>query len=282
MRDDVKEPGSSHVAPESGRPESGRPESGQPESGQSEAAPPQDWRAWLAGASPREILARIVQGDPLRLRARVARKLRDGAYLLDADRVHLRSLARCARAATRYRGRPELGSWLDGLVDAAVADLLREDDECVRRGEAPQETVHGETTQEPTDGRATCRVSPDRSGPDRPGPARPDRDQGGALVELSLPLGLDPRSLAFACHAFNRLPNEDRRAFFELVVRGRALEVLARDERGGATVVARRARRALRTLLSSDEHDLPPSGVEHAAVSPPPSEPRDERGESTL
>src|SRR4051812_31993837 len=85
------------------------------------------WRRLLSGGTPREILCRIVQGDPLGLRDRVALRLHADAYLLDADRVLLRALARCARFAGRYQGRPELGSWLDEIAGQAVEEVLRED-----------------------------------------------------------------------------------------------------------------------------------------------------------
>src|SRR5687767_2341511 len=60
-----------------------------------------DWRVILAGASPREVLARLMNGDPLGLAVVVEQRLRVHAYLLDADRVFLRAAARCARLAVR-------------------------------------------------------------------------------------------------------------------------------------------------------------------------------------
>jgi DNA-directed RNA polymerase specialized sigma24 family protein len=85
-------------------------------------------RDLLAGG-PREVLARLVDGDPLGLRAVVRERLRARAYLLDADRVFLRSLARIARYAPRYRGAPPLEAWLVGIVDEALLDLLEEERE---------------------------------------------------------------------------------------------------------------------------------------------------------
>jgi hypothetical protein len=85
-----------------------------------------DWRRWLAGGSPREILGRILPGDPLGVRVLVARRLREEALLLDADRVHLRSLALCARYAARYEGRPAIESWLGRQIDEAIEELGRE------------------------------------------------------------------------------------------------------------------------------------------------------------
>jgi hypothetical protein len=102
----------------------GRPERGQPDRGQNGR---RDWRRWLAGGSPREILARIVPGDPLGVRVLVGRRLREEALLLDADRAHLRALAHCARYAARYEGRPAIESWLALQIDAAIEELGREE-----------------------------------------------------------------------------------------------------------------------------------------------------------
>ena len=86
-------------------------------------------RALLQGRSPKEILSRIVSGDPLRLRARAGRALEEQALFLDADRVCLRALALTSRAAVRYRGQPELEDWLGARVDEALSELLEESDD---------------------------------------------------------------------------------------------------------------------------------------------------------
>ena len=51
--------------------------------------PPGDWRRLLAGGGAREVLARIVPGDPLGIRRRVATRLRAEALLLDGDHLHV-------------------------------------------------------------------------------------------------------------------------------------------------------------------------------------------------
>ncbi len=89
-------------------------------------------RALLQGRSPKEILSRIVSGDPLRLRARAGRRLEEQALFLDADRVYLRALALTSRAAPRYRGQPETEEWLAARVDEAIAELLEEGDDAAR------------------------------------------------------------------------------------------------------------------------------------------------------
>jgi len=86
-------------------------------------------RALLLGASPREVLARIADDDPLRLRPAVVERLRQRGQLLDASRVHLRCLALCAREACRYQGSPPLGGWLIDRLDEAIDQVLAEEPE---------------------------------------------------------------------------------------------------------------------------------------------------------
>jgi hypothetical protein len=168
-------------------------------------------RQLLSGGTPRELLCRIVQGDPLGMRERVARLVHSSAYLLDADRAQLRSLARCARFASRGAGRADLASWLDEIVSEAIDQIVCE--------EADLELdPAGETLD-------------------------------AAFVALAPPLGLEPESMRRACAAFNQLPAADRRAFFALVIDGRALDDLAHESGESASEIARRARRALDLLM---------------------------------
>ena len=176
------------------------------------------WRGLLAG-TPREVLARLVQGDPLGVRGVVARRLRSGSVLLDADRVHLRVVAQLARSAGKYRGRPAVEDWVDGHVLRILSELVREDHESAGAGASTE--------------------------PDAPARA-PD-----AFTALAGPLGLDPRSMRAACAVFNVLPLADRAAFIELVLANRPLDDLARELGESATPIARRARRALDAVLGS-------------------------------
>jgi hypothetical protein len=88
-------------------------------------------------------------------------------------------MARIARAAGRYQGRPDLVQWLDGHIDLALQD---------------------------------CRPSSSRLLPEH-------SLSQGAFAALARPLGLDPAQLALACARFNELDDEARRAFFQLVLR---------------------------------------------------------------
>jgi DNA-directed RNA polymerase specialized sigma24 family protein len=191
----------------------------------SAAATPGAWRQWLAGGSSREVLARIVPEDPLEIREHVASALRDGAYLMDAQRVALRCFALVARHALRYRGRPELLEWLQALARESILAILRDD------GEAERKPVAA--------GR------------------EPGREHGEAFAALAKPLGLEPDAMGRACLAFNRLPHADRAAFFALVIAGRSLEELVRQSGESATEIARRARRALDAILAAAANDAP-------------------------
>lgn len=173
-------------------------------------------RSWrkLLGGTPREVLARLVQDDPLGIRATVAARLQADALLLDADRVHLRVLGRISRFASRYRGRPSLVDWIESIVADSVQELLREEHEAVRSR--------------------------------YPGKL----DAAGAFASLAPPLGLDPRAMRAACAAFNLLTFDERSAFADLVLRGRSLDEVARAVGESATEVARRARRALDAILA--------------------------------
>jgi len=175
------------------------------------------WRQILSGASPREVLARLMSGDPLRIRSLVARKLTERAYLCDADRVFMRSIARVSRFAVRYRGQPEIDDWLGSAVDEALLDLLRDDLEAERAGGAP------------------------------------DPGEIAAFVDFARPLGLEPLAMRGVCNAFNHLPELERRAFHALLIEGLTLDAASRASGQSATDVARAARRALDTLLALHE-----------------------------
>ena len=181
------------------------------------------WRRWLGAGSARQVLARLVPGDPLGLRPRVARRLREEALLLDVDRVHVRVLAHCARAAGHYKGRPAIEEWLQGRITEALADHLREQAEG--------------------------------------GEGRGDAVEGTAVEMLAGPLHLDPHSARRALVAFHSLALEDRRAFFDWILERGQLDQLAHRAQVSASEIARRAQRAL-AAFTSHIRDLWPEGPE--------------------
>ncbi len=179
-----------------------------------------DWRRFLASGSPREVLARLVDGDPLGVRVTVAERLYQSRQLLDAERVWLRALARIARFSCRYRGRPEFSVWRDERCDEAIADILEEERAAVQGGEPSAEAT------------------------------------GEVFKLLAEPLGIGAQEARRACVALHDCSLEERTAFFALVLEARSLDVVASELDCDPTLVARRARRVLLALLHPNDRTL--------------------------
>ncbi len=167
-------------------------------------------RGLLFGGTAREILARLLDGDPLGIRPLAASRLRTRCLLMDGDGIHLRALALCARHARHYRGQPAFGAWLRERVDAAIDALLAEQG---------------------------------RQGSDR------EVEGSGVWSEMAPPLGLDPEGMRVACTAFNQLGQTERQAFFELVIDGRCPDEWAHASGINISELARCARRGLDAVL---------------------------------
>lgn len=80
----------------------------------------------LLRGSTREVLARLVDGDPLGVRPRVERVLRRRRLLVDGERAWLRAASDIARRAGRASWHRRPGSWLDRSVERSVDSLLEE------------------------------------------------------------------------------------------------------------------------------------------------------------
>jgi len=167
------------------------------------------WKRVLSGASPREILSRLVDGDPLELRSRCEARLRSQAILLDRHRLHLRTAAHVARHAAGYAGSPPIDVWLAEKIKKAVQELV---------AEAVEFAAAGAITEPPEDDR---------------------------LAAIAEALGMDPSVLARGCVAFNRSPYEARAAFFGLVLDGRDPHEWCREN----SSTSERARAALKSAL---------------------------------
>jgi PAS domain-containing protein len=88
---------------------------------------PQRWQELFDVWDSRELLGRLVDGDPLSLRPRVLRMCREHALLMHADRLLMRALALCAFKGQLYTGSPPIEKWCDSVVQRAARDLLHED-----------------------------------------------------------------------------------------------------------------------------------------------------------
>jgi hypothetical protein len=93
----------------------------------------------LAGKPAAEVLARLSGGDPLRLYPLCARRIREGFFVLDPERVFERALAMVA-VGIEIEGeactRPE---WLTHTLDRAIARTLEQDREEERAGLPPED-----------------------------------------------------------------------------------------------------------------------------------------------
>lgn len=104
----------------------------EPESAANRAAARGRWseRSLRFDDTPGAVLERLLDGDPLGLRASVGERLRGRCLLLDAGVVHRRALAWIAQLLVARRGaargaRPT-GRWLRERIDEAIDALLEE------------------------------------------------------------------------------------------------------------------------------------------------------------
>jgi hypothetical protein len=143
------------------------------------------WPSFLRGDDASHIHARMGNGDPLRLRERSARRLREVWYLLDPDRLFARAVAACAESAAHDEPPPDLDAWALEMIDRAVDQLVHADREA-------EHTKHSTPTDEEKD-----------------------------FPLLTESLMLEPEDVRRVSVAFNALDALPRRAFFELMIEGR-------------------------------------------------------------
>jgi hypothetical protein len=183
----------------------------------------------FAGGTPREVLGRLLDGDPLDIESHTRSRLKESALLLDIERWTLRSMARVAYEARRWDRTLALAQWIDGLVDRAARDLLDEDRAALRLHVEPAE-------------------------------------QESRYAFLTKALGIEPRIALRACVAFNDLPPHVRRTFWALVVEGKSYARCTSEGLGSHEQIHDNMRRALSTLsqLADPDNAAPESGEQDA------------------
>jgi hypothetical protein len=146
---------------------------------------PAQWPGYLRGESAEEILARLCNGDPLRLQELSARRLREAWFLLEPERVYHRALAVCAKGASKEEPPDDLAAWTRTKIDLAIEQLVHADYEAEK--------------------------------------ARPEilTDEEKFFPLLTTSLYLDPQLVRSASVKFNALEPLPRRAFFELLIEAR-------------------------------------------------------------
>jgi len=166
----------------------------------------------LSRRSPREVLERLVDGDPFEIRARCVERIHAEAVMVCVRRLHLRSVARVAYAASRYRGEPALDAWLAEHIAFSLRELLEEDREEER-----------------------LKIPPSRPWDPR-------------YAFLSETLGVEPTLARRACVDFNLLPHDVRCAYFAVLVEGKTIHRYVAEGHGPPDRVRARLKRALQTL----------------------------------
>lgn len=170
------------------------------------------WRSLLSGASAREVLVKIADGDPLELERRARAFLEARAVLVDVERLIARGLARVAYEAPRYTGFPPLDLWLARNLERSVGELLDEDRFAARNGR-------------PADERTLA-----------------------SFAFLSEALGVAPELARKVAVVFNDLPEEVRRCYWAQGVQGRELDDCVAAGLGTHEEVQRNVERAVRAM----------------------------------
>ena len=139
-------------------------------------------------------------------------------FLLEPERVFLRALAVCAKAASKEEPPQDLDAWKLAKIDLAIEQLVRRDHEA--------EEAHPELVEE----------------------------EEKVFPLLTDSLMLDPELVRFASVTFNALGSLPRRAFFELMIEGKEVAEVVEagpwDEQGLYD--------AIQTALATVGLDVPP------------------------
>lgn len=204
-------------------PDEPRPGDDEPQSDENAGEPSDEpGNALLRGESAREILKRLLDGDPLELGARCRDRIETRAYLLDVARLHLRAVARVARAAQGRDGRMSLGEFIMERIEYSMQELIQEDRE---------EELSGIPCADPEDGR---------------------------FAFLAETLGIPTALARRACVAFNYLPERVRCAYFAVLVQGKTVNRYVAEGHGPPEKVRADIEMAVQTI--SDAIGRPKGG----------------------
>jgi hypothetical protein len=170
----------------------------------------------LGSGSASEIMARILVGDPLGIVDRARGWLDENAFLVDSNRLALRTMAHMARSARRYRGKPDLHTWIELLLERATRDLVQEDREADRLSQPVQD------------------------------------DEIAPYAFLSEALGIESSLARRACVIFNGMAEYDRRVFYATSIQGKSMHRHVSEGHGPPARAEAALQRVLRRLLSID------------------------------
>ncbi len=140
----------------------------------------------LIGKHPEDVLAKIVDGDPLGLTELCTERIQVRAVFLEPTRLVRRTFARVAYEACRdpNRGKPTLHGWILARVDQALGELIAEDRDDEWRGV----------------------------------PIDPSHETLAFYHDIARKLLLEPSATRRACIRFNLLDEVARQAFWTVIL----------------------------------------------------------------
>jgi hypothetical protein len=165
----------------------------------------------LSGGKPDTIYARLSTGDSLRLHERGTQRVRQRWLLIDPERLFEHSLFRVAQAAPLLTREAPFDAWLTDRIDAAIADVLRQDQEAVLSGAASWQEEH--------------------------------------YAFLEEWMNLEPLEAMRASVRFNGLAEPARRAFFALLVDGKSVAACLEEGLGPPEALRENARLGVTALI---------------------------------
>lgn len=179
------------------------------------------WRELFSLPSSSQILARVLDGDPLQVEDRCRARVDHLALLLDVERVVQCAMANIAYFGRRYRGSPPFELWMRQRVEAGIERVLEDEQESERTlmNFAPPSMVH---------------------------------------LSLAHALGLDVHLARRASVVVNSLPLTVRRVFRAVVLQRQPIEALPDDPFGDALQRERRLRTALNSIAHLEPMEVHP------------------------
>ncbi len=179
------------------------------------------WEVLFALPSSSQILARLVDGDPLAIEERCRARIEHLALLVDLERVVQCTLANVAYFARRYRGAPPFELWMRQRVEAGIERVLEDEQESERAlmSFAAPSAIHRQVAQA---------------------------------------MGFDIHLARRACVVVNSLPLTVRRVFCAVVLRRQALDDLSDAEFGALPIRERRLRTALTSVAHLEPMQIHP------------------------
>jgi hypothetical protein len=176
--------------------------------------------------STREVLRKILEGDPLGIAERSSLRVKERALLLDISRLTLRAMARAAYRARAYQGDPALGDWLTERIEESIRDLIEEDREDERAG-IPVGT-----------------------------------DPEARFAFLTETIGVTPPIARRVCVVFNDLPDDRRHAFWSMVIEGKSLNRYVAEGHGPPEQAKEHLKQAFLALSLLEGPQGPPPTLE--------------------